>query len=394
MKFIDLCSGLGGMRHGLETAGWECTMSVEVDPIIAESHAAALGDCTAMGVEDLWNKHLPAFDAVVAGFPCQPYSTSGHRSGSQHHAGSVAANIIDLVRQTSPELIIFENVEGLLHNKSGYSFAGILLDLSLIGYRVEWSIIDLAWLGVPQTRRRLFVVAHRVDGAGASVPTGQLFSDAGTSVWSQLLEDRLQVVQELKRGDLAKVVQERSPKVGKRSAGPTPFGTFGIAQGGEFTTGVVRPVSKGREPRGLGAIVAPNFHARDAVRSGRYYARGGPTKLTLRADAFSHCVGTTLGGAPLFAAPLRYVATREDQATLCEFANWSRQETEVFVMRLNPSRTLDLFGPNVEKLRDGLEANRLPLVKQYEMVGNLVAPVVAETIGNMVRETLFSTASQ
>jgi site-specific DNA-cytosine methylase len=386
MKFIDLCAGLGGMRHGLQTAGWECVMSVEVDPSIAESHAAAFGDCVATSVDELWRVPLPAFDVVVAGFPCQPYSTSGHRSGSEHRSGSIAASILDLIRQSDPQVVIFENVEGLLHNKAGYSFAGILLDLSRLGYRVEWSVIDLAWLGVPQTRRRLFVVAHRAKLRGSPIPTGQLFSDAGPSVWSELLERHLQVVHTVESGDLEKVVEERKPGVGKRFPGPTPFSTFGVVDGGEYKTGTIRAASKLPIPPGLGAVVAPQFAAQDEIRSGRYYARGGPTKLTLRKDAFSHCVGTTLGGAPLFGAPLKSIAGAKDENALREFANWSRREEDAFVVRLSPSRTLDLFGPNVAALRKGLTSKPLSLVKQYEMVGNLVAPIVAETIANVVTQ--------
>lgn len=387
MKFIDLCAGLGGMRHGLQTADWDCVMSVEVDPTIAESHAAAFGDCAAMGVDDLWGVTVPAFDAVVAGFPCQPYSTSGHRSGSEHRSGSTAASIIDLIRQTDPAIAIFENVEGLLHNKAGYSFAGILLDLSRLGYRVEWSLIDLAWLGVPQTRRRLFVVAHQKTLNGTPIPTGQLFTDVGTSIWSNLLEQHGQVVQALAVGDLEKVVEERKPGVGKRFPGPTPFGTFGVVDGAGYITGTIRAAAKLPAPPGLGALVAPQFAAQERIRSGRYYARGGPTKLTLRKDAFSHCVGTTLGGAPLFGAPLKSIASMKDEDALREFANWARREEDVFVVRLSPSRTLELFGPNVASLRKGLISKPLSLVKQYEMVGNLVAPIVAETIAKLVTQT-------
>lgn len=165
MRWVSLCSGIGGFDLGLLRAGHTIDAYAEFyKPAIAcySRHFPAsgghnLGDITAIHPDD-----LPASDAWCAGFPCQPFSMAGRRLGTKDDRGSLAFKILRLAGQRRPRYLLFENVPGLLSSACGADFAALLNALHEIGYDAEWQCLNGAnWL--PQSRTRLFIVGRARD---------------------------------------------------------------------------------------------------------------------------------------------------------------------------------------------------------------------------------------
>jgi DNA (cytosine-5)-methyltransferase 1 len=115
----------------------------------------ALGDVTAIEPAT-----LPEFDLLVAGFPCQPFSSAGGRLGFDDARGTLFFDIARILQYTRPRHFILENVKGLLSHGSGETFASIIGILTGLGYCCEWQILDSQDYGVPQSRERVIIVGH------------------------------------------------------------------------------------------------------------------------------------------------------------------------------------------------------------------------------------------
>jgi hypothetical protein len=205
------------------------------------------------------------------------------------------------------------------------------------------------------------------------------------NVFSDLLEHNNVQCKWRSEGSLVEVEELLRPAIGKpRYNGRNKFGAVGTAVHHDYvsfnTTQTVSPPLS----MALSDIVAPDFSSGDRIRSGRYYARGGPTKLCLREDPISHCVGTSLGGAPLYAVPLSTVRKRKEREAFLEYANWHREQDGLLVMRLRPDRAVALFGPYTESLQMAVSNWQRGDTRKYKLVGNMVAPICAKAIADVV----------
>jgi hypothetical protein len=194
-------------------------------------------------------------------------------------------------------------------------------------------------------------------------------------------------VRNCSKGSLVHVEERLRPAVGKSCVESVGlFGNCGFADGDSFESFRTSRSGTAQCVRGLGDVVSPHFAHRNHVRSGRYYARGAPTQFCLRHAAVSHCVGTSLGGAPLFAVPLKYVKTKKDRDAFLEHANWHREQDHLLVMRLTPERAALLFGPFTEEIAAALSKWEAGATRKYRLVGNMVAPIVAKAIAEILNE--------
>jgi site-specific DNA-cytosine methylase len=395
LKYIELCAGAGGMRAGLETVNWECLLAVDKDPDAVAVHRLAHGSALQADVTTLTPNDLPSADVWLAGFPCQPFSSSGNRLGFGHHSGNVFDSLVVLLQEKLPPIVVLENVEGLLSNKSGHTFAAILRKLTALGYQVDWMVLDLRWFGPPQTRPRLFII-----GALPNILNRQPLPSISTYL-PGLVENELHAFTPLvesidgawsrrTQGSLSELEGRLRPSVGKaRPVGQLPFGGLGRASGDHYVS-LDLVVSHDPKPSpALASIVAPSLHAGESIRSGRFWtSNGGPTKLHLRGEAISHCVGTSLGGAPLFAVPLSVVSKTIERNAFLQHSNWHREQDGLLVMRLRPDRALLLFGPYISPLQEALDRWDVGETRKYLVVGNLVAPVCARIVAELISAQL------
>lgn len=157
--FIDLFAGIGGTRLGFESAGGKCVYTSEWDPHAQKTYEANFGekpdgDITKVKIDD-----IPNFDVLLAGFPCQPFSSIGKRAGFMHKTqGTLFYEVARIIEGKRPKAFLLENVQGLLTHDKGNTMSTILEVLAELDYDVQYKLINAADFGVPQMRRRVYIV--------------------------------------------------------------------------------------------------------------------------------------------------------------------------------------------------------------------------------------------
>jgi len=181
MKFIDLFSGIGGFRLGMEMAGHECAGHCELDKFAEKSyramHDVKEGEWHAADIRAVRICDIPKADAWCFGFPCQDISAAGKREGFNGRRSSLFFAVTGLLRQADeesrPRHLFIENVKNLLSVNKGYDFARLLVEMDEIGYDAEWEVLNSKDFGVPQNRERVFIIGHlRGKCAGKVFPLG------------------------------------------------------------------------------------------------------------------------------------------------------------------------------------------------------------------------------
>ena len=178
-RFVDVFAGIGGMRQGFESIGGECVYSVEWDKYARETYEANFELPKGSDVRDV--TELPDHDALLAGFPCQPFSIAGvskKASLGRPHGfmdltqGTLFFELARLLKAHQPPVVVLENVKNLLRHDKGRTFRVIKNALEELGYEVTHDIVDSRpW--VPQKRERVFIVGlHRdvYDGRAFEFP--------------------------------------------------------------------------------------------------------------------------------------------------------------------------------------------------------------------------------
>lgn len=175
VRFIDLFSGIGGIRKGFEMActemqiDCECVFTSEIKPyaieVFKQNHPneKIFGDITKIASDD-----VPDFDFLLAGFPCQAFSVAGKRLGFEDTRGTLFFEVERIVKDKKPYGFILENVEGLVsHDKKnpgdkiGRTLSLILKHLDRLGYKVNWRVLNAKNFGVPQDRKRIYIVGTK-----------------------------------------------------------------------------------------------------------------------------------------------------------------------------------------------------------------------------------------
>lgn len=180
IKFIDLFSGTGGIRLGLQQAlstlnqKSECVFSCEINKKACETYSLNFEkqtpiDITAHNITDE-NNHIANFQILLAGFPCQAFSYAGKRRGFEDTRGTLFFNVAEIARHYRPKVLFLENVRGLMTHDYGRTFKTITQTLEDIGYTVKWRVINSSEMGVPQNRFRLYGIAVLGDDFSLSIP--------------------------------------------------------------------------------------------------------------------------------------------------------------------------------------------------------------------------------
>ncbi len=158
-------AGIGGFRAGLTRAGgFQCIGHCEIDKYADASYRAIhdirkeeryYPDARTIDFND-----LPDFNLLCGGFPCQAFSLAGRRKGFEDARGTLFFEIARLAEAKRPAYLLLENVPGLLNHDGCRTFAAILTTLYDLGYHVEWSVLNSKHFGVPQSRRRVFLICY------------------------------------------------------------------------------------------------------------------------------------------------------------------------------------------------------------------------------------------
>jgi DNA (cytosine-5)-methyltransferase 1 len=154
---------------GLERAGFDVRFQSEVKPFCRDILAQHWPNLPLdKDIRTLDEATIPAADVWAAGFPCQDLSLArmGPRSGLKGSQSGLFHDFMRLVRARNPRAIILENVHGLLSSHGGRDFTVVLQALDELGYVVAWRVLDSKYFGVPQQRRRVYIVAMHRDLRG------------------------------------------------------------------------------------------------------------------------------------------------------------------------------------------------------------------------------------
>ncbi len=197
MEFLDLFSGIGGFRRGLERSGHRCVGHVEIDKYANISYMAMYGlipcrygkcgegnccrvcreevsehcdgkDCKgewfAKDIKQLTAGEIPRTEIWTFGFPCTDISLSGKRTGLAGERSGLFFTVAGLLKSTpaedKPRVLVVENVKHLLSSKGGGDFTAVLSNLWEAGYDLEWQCVNSKDFGVPQHRERVYLVGY------------------------------------------------------------------------------------------------------------------------------------------------------------------------------------------------------------------------------------------
>ncbi|UXU57517.1 DNA cytosine methyltransferase [Staphylococcus agnetis] len=159
MKFIDLFSGIGGMRLGFEDVSTVCVFSSEWDRYAQKTYTANFGEVPKGDITKIPSEEIPKHDILLAGFPCQPFSNIGKRQGFTHETqGNLFFEIVRILKYHQPPMFLLENVPGLLTIDNGKTFEIIQQELKNSNYDIFYEILDAQDFGLPQVRKRILIV--------------------------------------------------------------------------------------------------------------------------------------------------------------------------------------------------------------------------------------------
>ena len=164
MRYLSLCSGIEAATVAWHPLGWSPAGFSEIDtfPAAVLAHhypnVPNFGDMTKFkGWPDA------AIDLLVGGTPCQSFSVAGLRKGLADPRGNLMLTYLAIADRYRPCWLVWENVPGVLSSGGGRDFGAFLGGLAQLGYGFAYRVLDAQYFGVPQRRRRVFVVGHLGD---------------------------------------------------------------------------------------------------------------------------------------------------------------------------------------------------------------------------------------
>jgi DNA (cytosine-5)-methyltransferase 1 len=166
--FGSLFAGVGGFDMGMEDAGWECKFQVEWDKHCQHILNKHWPDIPKWGdVSTVSGTEIPPVDCIIFGSPCQDLSVAGKRAGLQGERSGLFYEAVRIIKEmrhvtngTFPRWAIWENVAGALSSNNGRDFAAVISEMAEAGAVLqEYALLDAQHFGIPQRRRRVFLVA-------------------------------------------------------------------------------------------------------------------------------------------------------------------------------------------------------------------------------------------
>ena len=186
IKFIDLFSGLGGIRLGFEQALKEfgligkCVFSSDIKPAAIKAYELNFKHNPKSDITKVIPSTIPNFDFLLAGFPCQAFSQAGLGLGFQDTRGTLFFDVAKILLEKKPLGFILENVEGLVTHDKGNTFRIIINTLQELGYNVEYKILNGKDFGLAQSRNRIYIVGYKnstIENLENFIPKHAILSD-------------------------------------------------------------------------------------------------------------------------------------------------------------------------------------------------------------------------
>jgi len=366
--FISLFSGIGGFDLGLERAGWQCVAQCDNDPFankVLEKHWPGVkryDDVRNVSRNTLVHRSMPYLDVVIpgytppidlicGGFPCQDLSVAGKRAGLDGDRSGLWFEFHRILSELRPTFCLIENVPGLLSSDEGFDFGIVLAGLGELWPAVGWTVLDSQHFGVPQRRRRVYII-----GGPSRASVQQILSLCESGDWN---------------------TQTR------RAAGEDVAPTL---RAGANSTGGHRPPGTDVDTS-TSLVVAnplPGHHPRQDLDNDTYVTH------SLRADGFDASEDGTGRGTPLTVVRTAQtgangIGVQDDMAYTLDGTDGQAISQTMGVRRLTPveCERLQGFPDDWTKIDD-----KTPDGPRYKACGNAVTVPVIEYLGRRLLEVL------
>ncbi len=161
-RFIDLFAGLGGFNSALKSLGHKCVFACENDQELARIYEQNFGIQPSGDIRYLDISSIPKHDVLCAGFPCQPFSKAGDQLGFDCPKwGNLFDYVVSILQSHKPKYFILENVPNLLKHHDGKTWQIMKSRLKRAGYSVREKLLSPHEFGIPQIRKRAYIVGRR-----------------------------------------------------------------------------------------------------------------------------------------------------------------------------------------------------------------------------------------
>ncbi|MGJ8665388.1 MAG: DNA cytosine methyltransferase [Patiriisocius sp.] len=404
IKVVELFAGVGGFRLGLEKNNYEIVWSNQWEPSTKMQHASKVYEAR-FGTKNHSNEdinevvtrdidEIPDHDLLVGGFPCQDYSvatTLYNSKGLKGKKGVLWWSIHQILekKKNKPKYLLLENVDRLLKSPAkqrGRDFAVMLQSLNQLGYAVEWRVINAAEYGMPQRRRRIFILGYHKSTAiykelKKSQKSHWLFSQGTIATAFPVNENNAIEEMELK-GNLVEITNNFN-KNGKLS----PFHNTGLLIDGKIFTTKTVPSYEGPKTN-LGDIlekgkVDSEFFIDKTDIDKWQYLKGAKTIERIAANGFTYKYSE---GGMIYPDALdnasRTIITGEGGKSPSRFKHVIN--TKEGLRRLTPVELerLNMFPDNHTKL-EGITS-----AKRAFFMGNALVVGVVEKLGKALSERI------
>ena len=172
IDILDLFSGIGGFTQGFKEAGYKIRNHYfsEIDKYAIANYKYNFKDAEHIGsVVDVRGAEIKRPNIITFGSPCQDFSLAGKGKGLKGGRSSLILEAIRIIRESQPDVFIWENVKGMFSSNEGEDFQAIISAFADIrGYRFEWQLLDTVWL-LPQYRKRVYLIGYLGDRGGRGI---------------------------------------------------------------------------------------------------------------------------------------------------------------------------------------------------------------------------------
>ena len=405
IRVAELFAGVGGFRIGLEgknkSSSYSVVWSNQWEPSSNKQHASEVY-VNIFGEEGHSNediakvetKNIPDHDLLVGGFPCQDYSvarTLSQAAGLQGKKGVLWWSIERILREKkakAPSFLMLENVDRLLKSPAsqrGRDFAVMLASLSDLGYIVEWRVINAAEFGMPQRRRRIYILGYK---KGSKPYLNAKKSEANewllkSGVIANAFPVEPKDSAEVKSLDLTGTLEEITKSFNKGDSGSeSPFSNAGMMINRKVWTIRTQPRYEGKSVT-LGDIIIPEneipeeyFIKKDDIAEWKRQKGGKKERRTTKGGfSYDYSEGPMAFPDPL-TKPSRTIVTGEGGSTPSRFKHVIQTESGRY-RRLMPVELelLNMFPAHHTKM-DGISD-----VKRAFFMGNALVVGVIERLG-------------
>ena len=161
VKYIDLFCGIGSFHYSFQKLGFKCVMASDIYQPSKDNYKHNYNMDILDDICEINPSDIEAYDILCAGFPCQPFSQAGQHKGFEDRRGTMFSQVMRFVKTNVPKIVILENVQALLNHDNGKSFATIKQELENEGYNIVYKVLKCSDYGIPQMRKRLFIVGFK-----------------------------------------------------------------------------------------------------------------------------------------------------------------------------------------------------------------------------------------